>query len=63
MRAQRPVLLCDAAEELCDAWDIDYYEEGASSFDGIQLTPEQRFPGWYSNGHEDFCPRHADNNM
>lgn len=59
MRARVPTLHCDGDDGECYAWDLDYYETGASSVDGVQLSQGQRTPGWVSTPTSDLCPDHA----
>ena len=58
-QAKRSVLMCDAEDGDCGAWEVDYYAETASTVDGIPITHEHRAPGWTSTRLEDFCPEHS----
>jgi hypothetical protein len=59
MRGTVPTIQCDAEDGFCGAWDVDHYETGASSVDGVRMTTEQRSPGWVSTKDTDHCPEHA----
>lgn len=59
MRGRTPTLHCDAEDGLCGTWDVDYYEETVSTVNGVQVTEEQRAPGWHNTKLTDLCPEHA----
>lgn len=59
MRFRRPVIMCDAEDYECGAWDVDHYEETVDTFDGIKITDTHRALGWVSTADADFCPEHA----
>lgn len=59
MRDRTPTIHCDAEDGDCGTWDVDYYETGASSVDGIRVSSEQRSPGWTNSDDGDLCPEHA----
>lgn len=58
MRASAPTLHCDA-EDGCDRWDIDFYEQSASKVGETRITLRERAPGWKSDDLYDYCPQHA----
>lgn len=61
MRGSRPVIMCDADDGMCGAWDVDAYAETVSSIDGHPVTAAERVPGWTSTkDDEDYCPEHKD---
>jgi hypothetical protein len=57
VKGSAPIITCDH-EDICDEWEIDHYETGASTVGGVRITRTERAPGWV-NGDEDFCPEHA----
>ena len=59
MRSSTPTLHCDAEDGFCGAWDVDYDRATVSAVNGIQITDEERAPGWTTADGEDFCPEHS----
>lgn len=57
-QSHTPTIHCDGDDAFCGAWDIDHYETGASTVNGVQITRAERSPGWLTNGDEDYCPEH-----
>lgn len=53
--------MCDSMSG-CTATDMDYYAAYANSVDGTKITRTRRAPGWLSTDHEDYCPRHTEEN-
>lgn len=51
-----PMIQCDGSDGWCGLQAADFYEQGASSADGVRITSTQRHPGWISTEDEDFCP-------
>ena len=58
-RHRVPVILCDGDDGLCGATATDYYEECATTVDGVRITSTTRHPGWISTQDEDYCPDHT----
>lgn len=60
MRFRRPVVMCDAEDSECGAWDVDNYTETADSVGGVKITNEAPAPGWVSDPDADldYCPEH-----
>ena len=60
-RYDAPHIMCDSMSG-CTATDMDYYAAYADSVDGTKITRTRRAPGWLSTDHEDYCPRHTEEN-
>ena len=58
-RSETPTLHCDGDDGWCGNWDVDDYENGASSVNDVRVTKDQRAPGWRCTDDEDLCPEHA----
>lgn len=56
MRSQIPTIHCDGQDGFCTNWEPDYYEQTASSVDGVKITATTRYPGWVSSESADLCP-------
>ena len=55
-RGQTSVVNCDGDDGFCGTWDLNYYEQGASSVDGIRVTNDAPAPGWTTRNGLDLCP-------
>src|SRR5699024_13632 len=59
VRGRTPTIHCDAEDGTCGAWDVDHFETGAYTVNGVPITSTQRAPGWVSTDLDDYCPEHA----
>ena len=52
-----PEIRCDHDSD-CDTTTPDFYEQAASSVNGVNVTISKRAPGWFSTINADYCPEH-----
>lgn len=55
-RGHMPVLICDGDDGFCGETETDYYEQCASTVNGVPITQAKRAPGWESDEDSDLCP-------
>lgn len=53
-----PILVCDGDEGFCGEEVTDHYEQGAIRVNGKRVSASERYPGWRTEGDEDYCPKH-----